>query len=81
MFQSARRPIDWVDADASAARGESLLIPRKTAAETLQVFVCQQDAATLASVQLELTEGHVDVRDRLVRLQRANEPKALVILC
>lgn len=72
------RPIDvGVDADAAAARGQCLLMPRKTSAETLQVFVRQQDAAALASVLLELAEDHIAVRDRLVRLQRSNDPKAL----
>ena len=44
-------------------------------AETLQDFVRRQDAATLASVLLALTENHVAIRDRLVRLQWSNVPK------
>ena len=52
-------------------------MPRKTAAETLEVFLRQQDAATLASVLIELADEHVVVHERLVRLQRSNQPKAL----
>ena len=52
-------------------------MPRKPSAETLGAFVRQQDAATLAAVLLELADAHGAVRDRLVRLQRSNQPKAL----
>lgn len=52
-------------------------MPRKTAAESLQDFVCRQDAPTLASILLELAQDHAGVRDRLVRLQLSNQPKAL----
>lgn len=48
-------------------------VPRNTSAETLEAFVRRQDAETLAAVLLDLAE----VRDRLVRLQRSNQPEAL----
>ena len=54
-------------------------MPRKTSvsAETLEAFVRRQDAATLASVLIELAADHAAVHDRLVRLQLSNQPKAL----
>ena len=42
---------------------------RKTSLESIEAFVREQDAATLASVLLELAKGHAVVRDRLARLQ------------
>src|SRR5665213_3056346 len=50
---------------------------RKPSQQSLEAFVREQDAATLASVLLELAEDHAAVRDRLARLQLSNKPKAL----
>ena len=50
---------------------------RKTSLESIEAFVREQDAATLASVLLELAKGHAVVRDRLARLQLWSKPKAL----
>ena len=52
-------------------------MPRKTSAETLETFVRRQDAATLASVLIELAADNAAVRDRLVRLQLSTQPRAL----
>lgn len=52
-------------------------MPRKTTDETLEGFIRRQDAATLAATLLELARDQAAVRDRLVRLQLANQPKAL----
>jgi len=40
-------------------------------------FIGQQDAATLASILIDLAEDHEAVRERLVRLQLSTQPKAL----
>ena len=64
-------------AQGAASTPDNVAMPRKPSAETLAAFVLQQDAATLAAVLLELAEEHATVRDRLVRLQRSNQPKAL----
>ena len=52
-------------------------MPRKTSAETLENFVRRQEAATLASVLIELAADNAAVHDRLVRLQLSAQPRAL----
>jgi hypothetical protein len=45
--------------------------------KALTSFIRQQDAATLASMLIELAEDHEVVRERLVRLHVSGRPKAL----
>lgn len=52
-------------------------MPIKTSSDELNSFVQQLDAAVLSSVLIDLAEEHAAVRDRLVRLQLASQPKAL----
>ena len=52
-------------------------MPSKTSLDTLASFIGQQDAATLASILIDLAEDHEAVRERLVRLQLSTQPKAL----
>jgi hypothetical protein len=52
-------------------------MPIKTSSDDLTSFVQQLDAAVLSSVLIDLAEEHAAVRDRLVRLQLASQPKAL----
>lgn len=49
----------------------------KTSLDNLASFIGQLDAATLAAVLIELAADHPAVRERLVRLQLANQPEAL----
>lgn len=51
----------------------------KTSPENLAPFIQQLDAATLSSVLIELAVEHAAVRERLVRLQLSNQPKAQAI--
>ena len=67
------------DDDAIAmARSEPTIdsMPSKTS-DNLASVVRQLDAETLASVLIELAADHAAVRERLVRLQLSNQPKAL----
>ncbi len=52
-------------------------MPRKTSLDKLASFVRQLDTETLSSVLIELAADHAAVHERLVRLQLANQPKAL----
>jgi hypothetical protein len=52
-------------------------MPGKSSPESLKAFVRSQDAATLASVLLELADEHAAVRERLARLRLSNKPLAL----
>ena len=52
-------------------------MPSKTSLDTLASFIRQLDAATLASVLIELAADHAAIRERLLRLQLSNQPKAL----
>jgi hypothetical protein len=52
-------------------------MPRETSAETVEIFVHRQDAATLAAVLIELAADNAAVHDRLVRLQLSAQPRAL----
>jgi hypothetical protein len=49
----------------------------ETSLDTLATFIGQLNAATLSSVLIELAEDHAAVRERLVRLQLSNQPRAL----
>lgn len=52
-------------------------MPSKTSLDNLASFIRQLDAATLASVLIELAADHAAVHERLVRLQLSDQPKAL----
>lgn len=52
-------------------------MPSQTSLDSLAAFIRQLDAATLASVLIELAGDHAAVRERLVRLQLSEQPKAL----
>ena len=52
-------------------------MPSKTSRDNLASFIGQLDTATLTTVLIELAADHPAVRERLVRLQLANQPKAL----
>jgi hypothetical protein len=52
-------------------------MPRKSAADALEAFVRQQDAATLADVLVELAGQHDAVRQRLERLALSRDAKGL----
>lgn len=56
---------------------QSRPMPSKTSFDTLASFIRRQDADTLSSILIELAEDHDAVRERLVRLQLSNQPKAL----
>lgn len=52
-------------------------MPSKTSPDDLAAFIRQLDSATLSSVLIELAADHAVVHERLMRLQLANQPKAL----
>lgn len=52
-------------------------MPSRTSLEDLAPFVRQLDAATLATVLIELAADNAAVHERLVRLQLSNQPQAL----